>query len=410
MTTTNGTLPTVVTGAPSDETTTSVVFHGTVDPEGEPLTACRFHYVTQDQFNRFGFQYSFGPSPTPMGNFVPCAETPAEIGEGDEPVPVHAALAGYSIRLYQVRLEAENAYDEGAPGAASAFGTPPPQVAYLGSTPRNKEATVQFTIDPNGLETEYEVEYGPEEGVYNELNYFWSGTVLAGDDPVTREATFPAYWEGSLTPGTTYHWRVVARNAAGIDEGPDETFTTTNGIGAVFWTRPVAEATTENVHFEGTADPGGSLLTGCRFRWVTDSVFKNAGFEKWAAWRMERFGETVPCAQSFAEIGTGFAPELVDADVAGLKAGLYHVRLEGENAYLDSTSLGEAFEVVVPEAPGEVGKGCEQDPGCGPPEAKPPVVTLPQKPRITVPRRHPKKHKKKRHHRAHHNSRIVARP
>lgn len=287
------------------------------------------------------------------------------------------------------------------PAAAAAA---PPQIEYLGSSPRNKEATVQFAIDPNGLETEYEVEYGPEAGVYNELSYFWNGTLPAGEDPVAREATFPAYWEGSLTPGTTYHWRVVAWNADGVAEGSDETFPTTNGIGAVFWTRPVAEATTENVHFEGTADPGGSLLTGCRFRWVTDSVFKNAGFEKWAAWRMERFGETVPCAQSFAEIGTGFRPEQVDADVAGIEPGLYHVRLEGENAYLDSTSLGEAFEVVVPEAPGEVGKGCEHDPGCGPPETKPPLVTPPQ------PRPHvKKKHKAKRRHRAHHNARISAR-
>ena len=75
LTTTDEPAPVVVTGVASDETESSVVLHGTVDPEGLPGHLCRFHYVTHDQFERFGFTTSFGPRPTPIGVLVPCAES-----------------------------------------------------------------------------------------------------------------------------------------------------------------------------------------------------------------------------------------------------------------------------------------------------------------------------------------------
>ena len=166
------------------------------------------------------------------------------------------------------------------PALAAASG-PPTIVGAAPSNVRNHEATIQFSIDPEGLETEYEFEYGREAGTYYPFHYLWDGTLPAGDEAVLREAKLPAYFEGGLFPGTEYHYRVVARNAAGTTEGPDEVFTTSNEPAPVLTTSPVSEATTANVHFEGTVNPEGNPLTGCRFRWVTDSVFHNAGFEKW---------------------------------------------------------------------------------------------------------------------------------
>jgi hypothetical protein len=123
VTTTDEPAPSVVTGEAKDLAPTSAAFFGTVDPEGLPVTVCRFHYVTEDQFGRYGFTYAMGPRPQPMGIFVPCEETPAEIGSGNEPVPVHALLSDYLLGPHRVRLEAENAYDEAVPGAPSSFGT-----------------------------------------------------------------------------------------------------------------------------------------------------------------------------------------------------------------------------------------------------------------------------------------------
>lgn len=406
--------PTVATGEASEDTGASVVLHGTVDPEGLPVTTCRFHYIEKKNHDRYGFTYSIGPVPELMGTLVPCAETTEEIGAGTEPVPVHAVIPDYDPGRWLFRLEAENAYDEAVPGAAGKFGTEPPSIQYLDPDPlRNKSATVRFVVDPSELDTEYEVEWGLQAGVYHELNYLWDGTVSAEEGPVLREAELPAYWENGFWPGTTVHWRVVARNAAGATEGPDETFTTPNEPAALVTTSPVSEATTENVHFEGTVDPEGNPLTGCRFRWVTPSTYQFAGFEKWAATKPVRFGWTAPCAESSEEIGDGTEPVAVHADVSGIEKGTYYVRLEVENAYEDTTvETGPAFTVVVPGEAGEVGKGCEHDPGCGPPATKPPEVTPPQGPpaaKAQAKAKKKKKLRKKRRHRAHHNARISAR-
>ncbi|HEU5105955.1 MAG TPA: hypothetical protein VFU11_08940 [Solirubrobacterales bacterium] len=408
LTTTNEPKPTVVTEAATDDTFSSVVLHGTVDPEGLPLSVCHFRYVTDSQFNRFGFSYSIGPVPTLMGNVVPCEETPAEIGSGNEPVPVHAVLESYPGGRRHFRLEAENAYDVSASTGSETFGAPTPVIEYLAPSPRNHEATVHFTIDPQGLETEYEVEYGSAEGEYHEFNEPWSGTLPAGDDPVERQATFPAFFEGPLSAGKTFHWRVVAKSAAGTTVGPDETFTTTDEPAALVTTSPVSEATTENVHFEGTVDPEGNPLTGCRFRWVTPSTYQFAGFEKWGATQVMRFGETVPCAESMEEIGDGTEPVSVHADVGGMEQGTYFVRLEVENAYEDTApETGLEFRVTVPSEAGEVGKGCEHDPGCGPPATKPPVVTPPVG--SPHPKAKKKPRKKKRRQRVQHNTPLIAR-
>jgi len=284
-------------------------------------------------------------------------------------------------------------------------------VGYEAATVRNHEATVHFTIDPEGFETEYEVEYGPAAGDYNEFNESWTGTLPAGDDPVALEATFPAFFEGKLSPGTTYHWRVVAKSDGGTTEGTDQTFTTTDEPAPALTTSPVGGSTTDNVHFEGTVDPEGNPLTGCRFRWVTDSVFHNAGFEKFAADERVRFGETVPCAESTAAIGSGAEPVTVHADVAGIEPGLYYVRLEGENAYEDATAFGGVpFEVTAADEVGEVGKGCEHDPGCGPPATKPPVVAPQGPPAVAAAKAKAKKkklRKKKRRHRGLSPHRLV---
>jgi hypothetical protein len=125
VTTTDEPGPVVVTGRAVDLTPTSAILHGRVNPGGRPLTVCRFHYVTQAQYGRFGFTNPYSPRPEPMGVLVPCEESPAEIGEGDKPVRVHAVVSNHLPGPHQFRLEAENAYDAAVPGAASPLGFTP---------------------------------------------------------------------------------------------------------------------------------------------------------------------------------------------------------------------------------------------------------------------------------------------
>lgn len=109
FTTTDGPAPQAVTGEATYETPTAVTLHGTVNPEGVALTQCRFHYLQESIYWVKGFRYG-ELDYEPIGFFVPCAETSAQIGSGDQPVPVHANLSGLSSESYAFRLEAENKY------------------------------------------------------------------------------------------------------------------------------------------------------------------------------------------------------------------------------------------------------------------------------------------------------------
>jgi hypothetical protein len=237
------------------------------------------------------------------------------------------------------------------PAAAVASG--PPSIEYFAPSPlRNHEATLRFAVDPEGLETEYEVEYGRSPGGYNPYHYLWDRTLPAGEEAVTGKAEIPAYFEGELLAGTEYQWRVVAKNAAGTTEGPARQFTTPNGPRPQIVTGAATAWPPTSASFEGTVDPEGFALTGCRFRYIPLSTAVNRGFEWWAATEMELLGQTVPCEESLAEIGSGSEPVTVHGDVSGFTAGPYRFRLEAENEFEDAAGGGVNFG-----APGIVNSG-----------------------------------------------------
>lgn len=260
---------------------------------------------------------------------------------------------------------------------AAALAAAAPTIEYSAPSPiRNKEATLHFAIDPGGLETSYEVEIAR----VGEPLKSWEmpGVVLAGEEPAALEAKVPRYFEGGLVPGSEYHWRVTAWNAEGKTEGVEQFFTTTNGPTPVFVNGTATQTGPTSVAFTGTVDPEGAPLTGCRFRWVDKTTFSMAGFEKWAATEMVRFGETVPCKESPAEIGSGTEPVTVHGEATGLAPGEYVFRVEGENAYEDAmASGGVPFTVSA-----EFGSGNPPPPGPpfeppGPPAEAPPVQKKP---------------------------------
>jgi hypothetical protein len=266
--------------------------------------------------------------------------------------------------------------------AGTAIAASAPTIEYGTPDPvRNQDATVHFSIDPGGLETEYEVDWAP---VGAELSH-WNmpGLVPAGEEPVAEETKLPRYWEGDLSPGTEYHWRVRAWNAEGETVGPEQFFTTTEVPAPVFTNGTATQTGSDTVTFTGTVDPEGALLTGCRFRWVSPTTYQYAGFEKWAATEIVRFGETVPCKESSSEIGSGTEPVTVHGE-ATVEAGEWYFRLEGENAYEDATAVGGvAFRVSAEfgkeppvEPPAHEGGGPPFQPP-GPPAEAPPVQKKP---------------------------------
>jgi len=217
-----------------------------------------------------------------------------------------------------------------------------PAIQYFGaSSVRNHEAMIGFSIDPEGLDTEYEIEYGTEPGVYNPYLH-WEAELAAGDDPVTFNLKMPPFWAGKLAAGTEYHWRVWAKNADGTTEGPVQHFTTTNGPKPTAVTGSASNSTSTSASFSGTVDPEGFPLTLCRFRYVTQSTYQYKGFSAHASYGSLLLGQAVPCEESLAEIGSGTEPVAVHADVSGLAPGPYYFRLEAANAFEDAFANGGA--------------------------------------------------------------------
>jgi hypothetical protein len=103
------------------------------------------------------------------------------------------------------------------PAAAIAAGAP--RVTTVAATALNSTgATLNGTVNPNGNATTYYFEYGPTKTYGTK-----TAVVNAGSGNANQPASAPVT---GLTASTTYHFRLVATNAAGTTTGRDKAFTT----------------------------------------------------------------------------------------------------------------------------------------------------------------------------------------
>ncbi len=81
----------------------------------------------------------------------------------------------------------------------------------------DQTGTLTGTVNPKGAPTSYHFEYGPTTAYGSSTAESDAGSVLTD---VAASASI-----AGLEPGTTYHYRVVASNAAGVVYGGDQSFT-----------------------------------------------------------------------------------------------------------------------------------------------------------------------------------------
>ena len=210
-------VPNVVTGAASAVSATSVTFNGTVDPEGAGSASCEFMWGATRAF----------------GHVAPCTQA---VPNGNGPVPVHATVTAEDGlepgTAYFYRLEGSNANGTN-PGEASEDG----EVLTGGPGLRGESvsnvsavsATFEAAIDPNGHATSYRFVYGPTTAYGFEVPSAPGVAIGAG----TGEVQVSQHTQVGLTPGTLYHYRVVAESEGQAFLGPDQTFTT-QAVGAGF--------------------------------------------------------------------------------------------------------------------------------------------------------------------------------
>jgi len=200
---TTGGPPAVTTGAASLITDTSERVAGEVNPNGLATT---YHFV-------YGTSTSYGSSTAAVS-----------AGSGSVASAVSATLSGLQPNTtYHYQLVASNA-DGTVEGADQTFTTAAPgttakPIVTTGGTASRGEVWGRLlgTVNANGLPTTYRFEYGR--------------TTRYGSSTSGRTST--ASLDGAvsalirhLRPGTKYHYRIVASNAAGSATGKDRTFRT----------------------------------------------------------------------------------------------------------------------------------------------------------------------------------------
>ena len=130
-------------------------------------------------------------------------------------------------------------------------------------------ATVTGTVNPNGQATTWYVEYGTSTSYGTKTANVNAGSGTAN---AAVSASSPA-----STPGTTYHYRVVATNSAGTARGADGIFTTSAAPVAV--TGAATSVTSRRPRLNGTVDPNGRA-TMWYFEYGTSTSYGSKTAEK----------------------------------------------------------------------------------------------------------------------------------
>jgi hypothetical protein len=221
--------PVAVTGPTSSLTVTAVTLAGNVGPIG---SATRW-------FFEYGTTANYG------------LRTPsASAGAATNTVAVATRVVGLTPgTIYHERLVATSAAGTGI-GSDVTFRTPalaPSILAASASPVHDTSARVIADIDPNGLATTWVVRFGVTTSYGSTTSVHAAGSGAAPGDHAATLA--------KLVPNTTYHFDVVATNAAGTTIGPDEHLLTTGP--PILSPASVSSLTPTSAILNATVSPGG---------------------------------------------------------------------------------------------------------------------------------------------------------
>jgi hypothetical protein len=197
--------PTVATGAASRVTNTTATVAGSVNPQGQ-ATSYSFQY---------GLTTNYGQNTANQS-----------AGSGTSNSAVNANLTGLSTgSTYHYRVIATNASGTqvGADERLTTTGPPPPPSAAPSATTGSasttaNSATLNGSVNPNGVTSSYYFEYGPTANYGAQTPPQNAGS---GSGSVSVSASV-----SGLTQGTTYHYRLVAVGpGSAVNTGNDATFT-----------------------------------------------------------------------------------------------------------------------------------------------------------------------------------------
>jgi hypothetical protein len=202
------TIPNVITGA-SDVSATAATLHGNVDPDaahgGTEIVSCEFKW---------------GQGPASLNKSASC-DQPLPINGSTNVTATITGLTGGATYFYQLTAK-NSANGIVSTGKTQSFqpAGPPSITDASVSDVHSDGATLSGTVDPQGGETTYQIEYGTTEA------YGSSVPVPEGKLPNSRGNQTFSYPITGLEAGTVYHFRISATNPNDTTHGPDHEFTT----------------------------------------------------------------------------------------------------------------------------------------------------------------------------------------
>lgn len=234
--------PTVTSGSATELTTTTATLGGTVNPNGLAVSSCVIEY---------GKSTSYGAS-------EPC--TPA-LTAGNSAEAVSAPASGLSANTtYHYRVVAASVAGTGY-GADKTFTTLPNPPTVLTGSANEFTHTYWYlhgTVNPNGASiSECKFEYGTS--LPSATSEPCSPTPGSGTTAVAVES-----FAEQLKAGTTYEYRVVAKNSGGTSTGLTQTLTTVP-LAATLAGEPASAITATSATVNGTVNPHGGTLVYCDF-------------------------------------------------------------------------------------------------------------------------------------------------
>jgi hypothetical protein len=190
------------------------------------------------------------------------------------------------------------------PAAVAVAAGPPSATTGAASSVTQSSATVSGSVDPQGLATTYRFEYGTSSSYGLQTADVDAGS---GTGAVDASANLTG-----LTSDTTYHYRLVATNAAGVARGSDRTLKTDARPGPPGATTGSARSVSAvAARLSASVDPNGRPTT-YHFEYGTTT-----GYGKRTA---------------DASAGSGQSARSVSAAISGLSANTrYHYRVVAAN-------------------------------------------------------------------------------
>jgi hypothetical protein len=287
--------------------TTAGTLNAMVDPNGGGgVTSCKFEYGTNTSYG---------------AGSIPCSSETFS-----SPTEVSASVSGLTVETtYHYRVVVTNT--GGIKYGADQTYTPHHVRGLTTDAVSNlseRDATLNASFLGSGEETHYYFEWGPTAS-YGKTSVAPPGTVIAA--PSGQELL--SVQLESLTPFSTYHYRIVASNGEGTSYGEDQKFTTLPGVPT--GQGPAATVVhADRVVFHGEVDPNGAD-TKIHFEYVSDTDFQTSGW-------------TNALTTPEEEIGMSKHYQSASAFVTGLTEGtLYHYRIVGTNAVGNGSSPVAAF-------------------------------------------------------------------